>query len=80
MYKEKTIQLMHFFSERNGGKISTAQLMRSLFISDFLSIDNCGQPMSYDDYFSVNKNVIAWNTKQIIDNNIDSFFCKNFQS
>lgn len=67
MYTEKTIQLMHFFAEKNGGKISDVKLMKLLYFADRLSIETSGYPLSYDDYYSMNRGPVLGGAKGIID-------------
>ncbi len=68
MYTEKTIQLMHFFAEKNGGEISDVKLMKLLYFADRLSIETSGYPLSYDDYFSMNRGPVLSGAKRLIDN------------
>ncbi|AUF95800.1 hypothetical protein CXQ80_08090 [Pseudomonas sp. 02C 26] len=67
MHTEKTIQLMHFFTEKNGGTISDVKLMKLLYFTDRLSLEKTGYPLTYDDYFSMNRGPILSGAKNIID-------------
>jgi uncharacterized phage-associated protein len=74
MYLEKTIQLMHFFAEKNGGTISDVKLMKLMYFTDRLSISDTGYPLTYDDYFSMKRGPVLSGAKHLIDSYTNSQF------
>lgn len=67
MHTEKVVQLMRFFAEKLGGKVSDVKLMKLMYFTDRLSIEETGYPLSYDDYYSMNRGPILSGAKNIID-------------
>lgn len=67
MQKEKVLQLIWLFAEKLGGSISDVKLMKLLYFTDRLSLITSGHPISYDDYFSLNRGPILSKTKNLID-------------
>ncbi len=71
MQKDKVLQLMKLFSEKLGGSISDVKMMKLLYFTDRLCLLNTGHPVSYDNYYSLNRGPILSQTKAIIDANTD---------
>ena len=71
MQKDKILQLMWLFAKKLGGSVSDVKLMKLLYFTDRLSLISTGHPISYDDYYSLNRGPILSKTKDLIDTYLD---------
>lgn len=78
MRKEKVIQLMKFFAEKLGGQVSDVKMMKLLYFTDRLSLVETGLPISYDEYFSLNRGPILSGAKSLIDRADDELYSQFF--
>lgn len=80
MYTEKVVQLMRYFAEKLGGSVSDVKLMKLLYFSDRLAIKETGYPLSYDEYFSLNRGPVLSGAKNLIDKYSNPIYKSVFHS
>lgn len=63
MFKpNKTKQMIGYFIKKSDGEINYTKLLKLLYISDRISLDKRGFPMTYDSYFSMKNGPVLSNT------------------
>ncbi|CAH6991323.1 conserved hypothetical protein [Vibrio chagasii] len=80
MRKEKVLQLMKLFTEKLGGEVSDVKMMKLLYFTDRLSLVETGLPISYDEYFSLNRGPILSGAKNLIDSADDELYSQFFSA
>jgi hypothetical protein len=80
MRKEKVLQLMKLFTEKLGGEVSDIKMMKLLYFTDRLSLVETGLPISYDDYYSLNRGPILSHAKSLIDSASDDLYVQFFSN
>ena len=78
MRKEKVLQLMKLFTEKLDGEVSDVKMMKLLYFTDRLSLVETGLPISYDEFYSLNRGPILSNAKSLIDNSNDELYVQFF--
>jgi len=63
----KIAQMAAFFTEKQGGTIDMLKLVKLLYLADREAMDRFGEPISYDNFFSMDTGPVGTNTLNLLD-------------